>query len=182
MRVDFETDYLKRKLDNKSNFDATTGATEQNRFNNLSNDHERLQVIQFNNTTDAIAVPFLMGFYSLDLTSASNFYGGLVLKSIELNAEACKHRFDNKASGWFPILFTFFSVPTSQSIIDAVRDYMSDYVNYAKFGIDYGDSERGLFDFIDNTNGVVTSLEDYALLSGTDYTAVKSALKTYFRG
>jgi hypothetical protein len=182
MKVFFEDDYLKRKLENKSNFDATSGATEQDKFNNLSSDTKRTEAIEFNNISDSIAVPFFMGLYSLDVTNATMYYSGKVLKSIELNAEACKQRFDNKASGWFPILFSFFTPATSQSIIDAVRDYMSDYTNYAKFGVDYGDSERGLFDFIENTNGVITSLEDYPLISGEDYTSVKAALKTYFRG
>ena len=176
-----EKDYLQKKLENKTNFLSTIGATDEERFNNLSN-NEKYNLISFNNVSSSIAVPFLMGAYGFDLQTASNYYGSLVLKSIQDNAVACKERFDNKANGWFPILFNYFSTDTAQSIIDAVRDYMSDYVNYAKFGINYGDAERGLFDFIDNSNGVITSLEDYPLLSGTDYTEVKAALKQYFRG
>ena len=188
-RLEQSKDYLQRKLENKAYYEGLAGATEQDRFDNLSTDEEKIEAISFNNVSDSVAVPFLMGLYSLDLTNASNMFGGMVLKSIEENAKACKARFENKSNGWFPILFTFFSQETAQGIIDAVRDYLNDYCEYAKFGMNYGDAERGIFDFIDNTNGVITSLIDYPLKAehivnnnDTDYIPVQTALKTYFRG
>lgn len=181
-RLEGNKDYLELKLENKAAFEATTGATEQDRFNNLTDDSSREEVISYNNLIDgSIAVGHYMA-KGLSQTDATNYFYSLVFKSIEDNAAACQKRFDNKAAGWFPILFTYFSQATAQSIIDAIRDYASDYCNYAKFGTQYGDSEAGFFDFINNTGGVTTSLEDYPLLSGTDYTGVQTALTTYFRG
>ena len=175
-----EIDYLESKMTNLDVYTGATGASAQDRFDNLSSDSARHTTIAYNNVTADIAVPFLATQYLIGATAATSMYMGIILKSIEDNASACQDRFDNKAKGWFPILFAYFEVSVAQSIIDAIRDYMSDYVKYAKFGTQYGDSELGLLDFIEGTGGIITDLEDFQLLSGSDYTAVKAALKTYF--
>ena len=175
-----KVDYLYLKLQNKTWYEEQihTGTTEQDVFDSLT-DAEKDNIISYNNASSTVVVGYFMGKgYSLE--DASNLYAMMAFKSIEANAAACKSRFENKASGWFPILFAYFSEDTSQQIVDAIRNYLQDYIEFAKFGVGYGDSEIGILNFINNTGGVVSSLEDYPLKSGSDYTAVQLALTQYF--
>lgn len=176
----YEDDYLKRKLDNLEILNNTTGIDEAAKFNALPSDNDRDLTLKFNNVTGATGVPFIMGTELVDIATASLMFGGIQLQSIEDNAHACKRRFEKKAKGWFPILFTYFDPAISLQIIDAIRDYISDYTKYAKFGTQYGDVELGLMDFIEGTGGIITDIQDYPLNSGSDYTQVILALKTYF--
>ena len=187
-------DYLYLKLENKSNYDNVVGATEQDRFNNLSSDSDRLEAINFNNVDDNISVPFLMAYYSLDLTNASNYLGSIKLKSIEKNAHACKVRFENKAEGWWAILFTFFDVSVAQEIETVITSsgHFNFYCNSARFGTEYGDTEDAILDFINKTGGYALggiSLVDFELKTAykinndeTDYVPVQTALTQFFRG
>lgn len=181
-------DYLERKLKNKSMLASMVGVTEQEKFDNLADDSVRLSVITFNNVTGATAVPFLMAQNTIDQATATMMFGGIQLQSVESNAIACKARFNNKASGWWSILFTYFDQSVGQTIETDIANsgLFYFYTGSARFGTQYGDSEDGLLDFINKTGSYAIggiSLEDYSLADGsTDYTAVKAALTTYFYG
>lgn len=173
-------DYLMAKLEIKQILDDTAGVDELAKFNALANDQERFTCCLFNVVTGATAVPFLETYLTLSTADATAYFGGLQLQSIEDNAKACNSRYLNKSGGWYPIIFGYFDSAVAHDIKESARHYFQDYREDALFGMNYGDPKFGILDFINNTGGIVVSLEDFALLSGTDYTEVQSVLTKYF--
>ena len=99
------------------------------------------------------------------------------------NAKACEGRVNNKEGleGWFFIMIHHFGKDESLKVLEASEKYMDRYSNYAMFGIGYGDNEIGFMNFLTNTGGIITSLEDYTLANDVlDYTEVKNALTKFF--
>lgn len=99
------------------------------------------------------------------------------------NADACDARFLNKKGpeGWFLIMIHHFGKDESLKILEASEKYMSRYRKYALFGIGYGDTELGFLNFINNSGGIISSIESYTLANGVvDYTEVKTALNKFF--
>ena len=173
----------------KTLFDAL-GANEQERFDALSNDREKVIICKRDVLAD---LNIAIAYYQTQPNPANEdeLYTAPEAAPIvyqcsfdakERNANAASGRFDNKAKGWYPIVFALFDVSVANQIISAIRDFKDDYKEYARFGTAQGDPEAGLLDFINNTGGVTTSLEDFALLSGNDYTAAKAAFTKYFYG
>ena len=177
-------DYLVAKLSIRAildNVTGDTGDTDQVKFDTLADDEERDICGLFNVVADAILVPFYITHLGgVNQAIAEGHYALRVFESIEQNANACKERFENKKAGWFPIMFTYYDQSVAETIISAIRDYVDDYIKYAKMGTQWGDGELGLIDFINGTGGIVVDLEDFQLKNGMELADVRNDLTKYF--
>jgi len=173
-------DYTAAKLLAQDMYDNTAGATEQDRFDALVDDDTRLKMIAFNNVDATIAITFIAIQDQVDANTATIKFMGIAALSKKENALSCSNRF-NATEQWEIILLSYFSPDVAFDMKQDIRNYISDYKEDALFGIGYGDTRIGIINFFNNDGGILLSVEDYPLLSGSDYTPIKIALTTYFR-
>lgn len=178
--ITYEKDYLKRKLEALSEYQSIQGDNEQEKFDNCLSDLKRYEYIKFSIVDPSIAVPFIMSYLSKSYEEAQLLFLNLSVKSKKDSAQACKERLESTEK-WEPIFLSYFSRETALDIKQDCRDYLQDYRDDALFGVGYlSDTTIGILNFINNTGGITSSLEGYPLLSGSDYSLVKSALTSYF--
>lgn len=132
-------------------------------------------------TDDATLVTYWEG-QGLSNADAQAKVGLDQINHANANANACHERFLHRdgADGWFAIILSHYSSDEALKMIDAGQKYLDKYRHYATFGVGYGDNVISWLNFINNDGAITESIEDYTLLSGTDYTQVKADLTEFF--
>ena len=127
-------------------------------------------------------IPFYEGL-GMTTQQATDYHGLRRLQNLKANREACEFRYSDVDSptGWYAIILSFFSESNAFMLKKAAYvEHIPNYREDALLGGSYDLGIVGLLDFINNTNGVGTSIENFPLLSGTDYTVVKALLTKKF--
>lgn len=132
-------------------------------------------------TTEIIPYYVSLGMSNED---AQNYHGIRRLKNLRCNRDACEERYQDidSPAGWYAIILTYFEEYDAFAIKAAAYEkHIPNYREDALLGGDYDIGIIGILDFINNTNGVGTSLENFPLKGGgTDYTPVQEALTKKF--
>ncbi len=177
-------DHLGVKLALIDILQAATGATEQLKFDTF-NEFEQEYLLAFNTVNDgAIGVGFYLNEEGFDVAIATDFYSSVVLKSQQSVSDACELRYQNKAVGWYPIMFSFYSTAEAflidAEIDDPTVNFKKHYTEFGTFGTLWGDVLAGMLDYFNGSGSVDPKLSDHTLLEGKLYADARDALTEYF--
>lgn len=153
-------------------------------FNSFDSDDKML--ICKHNAADTATeiVPFYEAALGITAQQAQDYHGLKRLENLRNNRDACEERYQDidSPSGWYAIILTFFSEYDAFAIkAAAMEKYIPNYREDALLGGNYDIGLLGILDFINNTNAVGTSIENFPLKGGgSDYTVVQALLTKKF--
>lgn len=173
-------DHLGVKLALTEIINNAIGVTEQLRFNTFNVD-EQENLLKFNAVVDeAIGVGFYLNEDGFDVAIATSFHQKVKLNSIQSVSNACFARYENKAKGWYPIRYTYFSESEAFLIKAEIEGHKNYYVEDGLIGSQWGGVINGMLDYINGTNSITPKLSDHPVIEGKLIADAIAELNEYF--
>jgi hypothetical protein len=178
-------DHLGVKLGMRAILYSAIGETEQLRFNTFNRTEQEQLINYMSIVEDSTGINYYSQEEGYDVAMATECYTHVKMCSMENTAKACKARWDNKAMGWYPIIFKYFSQSTAFVIngeIDSDSTKLkNNYVEFGTFGTQWGDLLIiGLLDYFYGNVLLPENLSDHPLINELTFEEARDELIEYF--